>query len=111
MLCHSCNPAFRDPFDFAENEARSAELVTQMRNYAFAIPPFIFPFDCQVEARSAELVQAIHFSYTFFLYSPESFCLSDLFLAYHLVTQMRQIYSLFPIYNSAHLGHQNFACF
>ena len=34
------------------------------------------------EARSAELVQAIHFSYTFFLYSPESFCFSDLFLAY-----------------------------
>src|SRR5437763_879758 len=27
MLCHSCNPAFRDPFDFAEDEARSAELV------------------------------------------------------------------------------------
>ena len=38
MLCHSCNPAFRDPFDFAEDEARSAELVTQMRNPAFYIP-------------------------------------------------------------------------
>ena len=41
MLCHSCNPAFRDPFDFAEDEARSAELVTQMRN-----PAFHNPFDC-----------------------------------------------------------------
>jgi len=34
------------------------------------------------EARSAELVLAIRLSYPFFLYSPETFCLFNLFPAY-----------------------------
>src|SRR5207253_10956849 len=47
-----------------------------------AILPFVTLLIAEDEARSADLVQAILLSYPFFVYSLETFCLSDLFPAY-----------------------------
>ena len=66
-----------------------------------AILPFVTLLIAENEARSAELIQAILLSYLFFVYSPEPFCLSDLFPAYHLVTHSSITSFFFPIYNSA----------
>ena len=74
----------------AEDEARSAELATQMRN-----PTFYNPFDCRGWGTKCRIRSGHTLFMLFFSYFPKPFCLSDLFPAYHLVTRMRKIYSLF----------------
>ena len=74
----------------AEDEAQSAELVTQMHN-----PTFYNPFDCRGWGTKCRIRSGHTLFMLFFSYFPKPFCLSDLFPAYHLVTRMRKIYSLF----------------
>src|SRR2546423_1306376 len=65
-----------------------------------AILPFVTLLIAEDEARSAELVQAILLSYPFFVYSLETFCLSDLFSAYQWYYAKAKFSYLFPIYYS-----------
>jgi hypothetical protein len=53
-----------------------------MQSVSVAILPFVTLLIAKDEAQSAELVQAILLSYPFFVYSPEPFCLPDLFPTY-----------------------------
>ena len=61
----------------AKDEARSAELVTQMRN-----PAFHNPFDCRGWGTKCRIRSGHTVFMLFFSYFPEPFCLSDLFPAY-----------------------------
>jgi hypothetical protein len=72
----------------AEDEAWSAEFMPIL-----AIPPLICPFWLLSEAHAECRIGSGYTVFIpFFMYSPEPFCLPDLFPAYHLVTRMRQTY-------------------
>ena len=94
----------------AEDEAWSAEFMPIL-----AIPPLICPFWLLSEAHAECWIGSgytVYFIFIpFFMYFPESFCLPDLFLAYHLVTHSSITSFFFPIYNSAWVGHLNLPCF